>query len=77
MVLIYFFFHIADLTVTPWSSWSSCNISCGNGHKNRSRTCRIANCKETKSDFNTCTVACPVGQYILKSEQYESFEMSD
>ena len=58
---------LADGGWTYWSFWSSCSVTCGNGHATRQRSCSNptpANggltCAGSRTEQNTCTMAkCP------------------
>ncbi|XP_065671429.1 uncharacterized protein LOC100203937 isoform X14 [Hydra vulgaris] len=41
---------------SDWSSWSDCNVSCGNGTKNRTRTCldTVKSCVGNATDISDC-----------------------
>lgn len=60
MILFLFLFQIKffvfssfviDCSFFAWSTWSSCNVSCGQGYQTRNRSCLYLN---TNTPCNTC-----------------------
>jgi hypothetical protein len=57
-------FSIGDGHWTDWSSWDPCSVTCGNGTKERTRTCSNpapsnggADCVGTNKDNDGCNEA--------------------
>ena len=46
--------------VGPWSNWSVCSVSCGNGTKYRTRTC-ITDCENGTIQYKECYMGCCPG----------------
>ena len=49
--------------VGPWSNWSVCSVSCGNGTKYRTRTC-ITDCENGTIQYKECDMGCCPGNQI-------------
>ena len=53
--------------VGPWSNWSECSVSCGNGQKYRNRTCFITDCEKDgiqTIEYIECYMNCCPGNKI-------------
>ncbi|XP_066922268.1 hemicentin-1-like isoform X1 [Clytia hemisphaerica] len=44
---------------SEWSTWSSCNVNCGEGERNRTRKCLIKNCLPGLLEKENCNISCP------------------
>ena len=54
------------MTVGPWSNWSDCSATCGNGTRYRNRTCIGTDCENRFQtiEYKGCYMACCPGNKI-------------
>ena len=63
LIFTFWTFFLLAATWGPWSMWSGCSRSCGEGRRTRLRTCRHGNtCVGLNQQFEPCnSQRCPVG----------------
>jgi hypothetical protein len=65
---------------SPWSSWSSCDVTCGSGSLLRHRTCTNPapqngglDCPGNGTELKTCQLKLCPGKYILDAIKHKCF----
>ena len=85
MLCFNFFFSEIDGGYTPWSEWSSCSDTCGNGVQIRSRSCTAPPQRQGGKDcsrfgafeeIKTCNVkSCATGIHSGNQVTHENMHM--
>ena len=55
--------HFYVTVIGPWSTWSECSVTCGNGTQFRNRSC-IKGYEDGTVEYKECYMGCCPGMYV-------------
>ena len=76
--------NLTDGNWSDWSSWSTCDVTCGIGNQTQTRLCDNPaptiggkNCSVTNIDYATKTCLndpCPIGECLFTFQKFPFFQ---